>query len=69
MLGHKPQKTIASGAIASSFENYSKHIMGALPRLVLGFALVFISMIILGFAIMCLKGEPPLIGSLLILLS
>ena len=47
MLGHNPQKPIASGAIASSFENYSKHIMGALPRIVLGFALVFIGMIIL----------------------
>ena len=69
MLGHKPQKTIAPGAITSSFENYSKHIMGALPTIVLGFALVFIGMIILGIAIMCLKGGPPLIGSLLLLLS
>ena len=68
MLGHKPQKPIASGAIASSFENYSKHIMGALPRIVLGFALVFIGMIILGVGIMFL-GVSPLKGSLLILLS
>ena len=68
MLGHKPQKPIASGAITSSFENYSKHIMGALPRIVLGFALVFIGMIILGVGIMFL-GVSPLKGSLLILLS
>ena len=68
MLGHKPQKPIAPGAIASSFENYSKHIMGALPRIVLGFALVFIGMIILGVGIMFL-GVSPLKGSLLILLS
>ena len=63
MLGHKPQKPIAPGAIASSFENYSKHIMGALPRLVLGFALLFIGMIILGVGIMFL-GVSPLKGCL-----
>ena len=68
MLGQKPQKPIAPGAITSSFENYSKHIMGALPRIVLGFALVFIGMIILGVGIMFL-GVSPLKGSLLILLS
>ena len=68
MLGHKPQKPIGPGAIASSFENYSKHIMGALPRIVLGFALVFIGMIILGVGIMFL-GDSPLKGSLLLLLS
>ena len=69
MLGHKPQKTIAPGAITSSFENYSKHIMGALPRLVGGFALVFIGCIILGVAIMYLGVGSPLKGSLLLLLS
>ena len=69
MLGHKPQKTIAPGAITSSFENYSKHIMGALPRLVGGFALVFIGCIILGVAIMCLGVGSPLKGSFLLLLS
>ena len=58
MLGHKPQKPIASGAIASSFENYSKHIMGALPRIVLGFALVFIGMITLVGGLMFLGGSP-----------
>ena len=68
MLGHKPQKPIAPGAIASSFENYSKHIMGALPRLVGGFALVFIGCIILGVAIMYLGIGSPLKGSLLLLL-
>ena len=67
MLGHKPQKTIAPGAITSSFENYSKHIMGALPRLVGGFALVFIGCIILGVAIMYLGVGSPLKGSLLLL--
>ena len=69
MLGHKPQKTIAPEAITSSFENYSKHIMGALPRLVGGFALVFIGCIILGVAIMYLGVGSPLKGSLLLLLS
>ena len=69
MSGHKPQKTIAPGAITSSFENYSKHIMGALPRLVGGFALVFIGCIILGVAIMYLGIGSPLKGSLLLLLS
>ena len=69
MLGHKPQKTIAPEAITSSFENYSKHIMGALPRLVGGFALVFIGCIILGVAIMYLGIGSPLKGSLLLLLS
>ena len=68
MLGHKPQKPIPPRVIASSFGNYSKHIMGALPRLVLGFALLFIGMIILGVGIMFL-GVSPLKGSLLILLS
>ena len=32
--------------------------MGALPRLVLGFALLFIWIIILGVAILCLKEDP-----------
>tara|TARA_X000001036_G_scaffold130962_1_gene123797 strand:- start:538 stop:1623 length:1086 start_codon:yes stop_codon:yes gene_type:complete len=69
MLGHKPQKPIPPRVIASSFGNYSKHIMGALPRVVGGFALLFIGSIILMVAIFFLQVGSPLKGSLLLLLS